>query len=171
MSSNFNQRSENTELFKFDDSSKNYLLKVLRFEIENWLPSYHLLKEDKISMSHSIEMRFPFLDHNIFEFTQTENPRFSFANGKKYLKNNFQEIVPDFIRKRKKGPILVPVMNSFGDKFKEMYRDILNENSVNNFGLFNFRYIEKLFTQFEDNKSFTLGNKIFSLSPSFNSIC
>ena len=147
----------------FNKKLPSFLAKVLRFELENWLPSYHLIKEDKISMSHSIEMRFPFLDHNIYEHMKINDKTDYFADNKKFLKNEFSNILPNYIKKRKKGPILVPIVDTFKNEFIKMYRDILTKKTVKKYDFFNFNYLETLFSKFEETKNYMLANKIFSL--------
>ena len=146
-----------------EDDEINLLYKVLRFEIKNWLPSYHLLKEDKISMSHSIEMRFPFLDHNLYEFINAQKKDNYIANEKLFLKKSFSGIIPDFITNRKKGPILVPIIETFGKEFTTMYRDYLTEKSIKSSNLFNYQYLNELFNNYENNKDYILANKIFAV--------
>jgi asparagine synthase (glutamine-hydrolysing) len=141
----------------------NFLDKILRFELENWLPSYHLIKEDKISMGHSIEMRFPFLDHNIYEHMKMSNNKNYLANNKQFLKNEFSNILPSYIKKRKKGPILVPIVDTFKTEFIKMYRDILTEKAIRKYNFFNYSFLETLFIQFEESKNYMIANKIFSL--------
>lgn len=161
---NFNNELSKKDMqLNFDENLPNFLDKVLRFELENWLPSYHLIKEDKISMRHSIEMRFPFLDHNIYEHMKTNDKNDYFANNKKFLKDEFSNILPSYIKKRKKGPILVPIVDTFKAEFIKMYRDILTKKAIKKYDFFNYDYLEKLFSKFEENKNYMLANKIFSL--------
>ena len=54
-------------------------------------------------MSHSIEMRFPFLYHNIYEHMKINDKTDYFADNKKFLKNEFSNILPNYIKKEKKG--------------------------------------------------------------------
>ena len=137
--------------------------KILKFEINNWLTDYHLLKEDKISMSHSIEMRFPFLDHNICEFMNLKKNKKYLFDNKKILKMNFKNELPNFITQRKKGPILVPIIETFGKQFIELYRDLLTKKSINEYNIFNFENLEILFKNFESDKNYIKANKIFAI--------
>ena len=146
--------------FKMNDTFPN---KILKFEISNWLTDYHLLKEDKISMNHSIEMRFPYLDHNIYEFMNLKKNKRYIFNNKNILKKLFKDEVPNFIRERKKGPILVPIIETFDKQFIELYRDILTKSSINKVNIFNFESLEILFKDFELNKNYIKANKIFAI--------
>ena len=108
-------------------------------------------------------MRFPFLDHNIYEHMKTNDKNDYFANNKKFLKDEFSNILPSYIKKRKKGPILVPIVDTFKAEFIKMYRDILTKKAVKKYDFFNYDYLEKLFSKFEESKNYMLANKIFSL--------
>jgi asparagine synthase (glutamine-hydrolysing) len=41
--------------------------RMLKFDLCSWLPEDALMKSDKMTMSHSLEMRLPFLDHQLVE--------------------------------------------------------------------------------------------------------
>jgi asparagine synthase (glutamine-hydrolysing) len=41
---------------------------MLAFDLKTWLPENLLMKADKILMAHSLEGRFPFLDHELVEY-------------------------------------------------------------------------------------------------------
>jgi asparagine synthase (glutamine-hydrolysing) len=155
--------NKNINVFENNKFSESMAQNILDFEIRNWLTSYHLIKEDKISMSHSIEMRFPFLDHNIYEFmNMSKNKKYIF-NNKNYLKNLYKSDIPKFILNRKKGPILVPIIETFKEQFTEIYRNYLTQESIKKYNFFNYNYLEKLFNNFEKEKNYTAANKIFAI--------
>ena len=57
------------------------LAPYLEFDQQYYLPDDILVKSDRMSMAHSVEVRPPFLDHRIIEFAATlptvfEDPRF-----------------------------------------------------------------------------------------------
>ena len=59
--------------------------------------------------------------------------------------------------------VLVPIVDTFKAEFIKMYRDILTKKAVKKYDFFNYDYLEKLFSKFEESKNYMLANKIFSL--------
>ena len=45
-----------------------FLQKLLYIDTKTWLPDDLLVKADKMSMANSVELRVPFLDHQVLEF-------------------------------------------------------------------------------------------------------
>jgi asparagine synthase (glutamine-hydrolysing) len=83
-----------------------------------YLPQDILLKVDRASMSHSLEVRAPFLDSSVVELA------FSFPrkwhrrgfSGKKMMNNSFADYIPLSIWKRRKQGFSVPVGQWFKGK-------------------------------------------------------
>lgn len=69
-------------------------------DIFHELTSYHLPRLDKMSMAHTLELRSPFLNHDIVRFAI--NLPFEERKNKKILKDTFKGLVPDSIIERKK---------------------------------------------------------------------
>ncbi len=91
-----------------------------------YMPQDILLKVDRASMAHSLEVRAPFLDHNLVElaFTLPLNWHRSMLSGKEMLKHSFRQLLfPSVWRRRKQG-FGVPMnewFNTFlGDELKTL---------------------------------------------------
>lgn len=41
---------------------------MLQFDLCSWLPDDALMKSDKMTMRHGLEIRLPYLDHQLVEF-------------------------------------------------------------------------------------------------------
>ena len=118
----------------------------VKYEMISYLPDL-LIRQDKMSMAHSIENRVPFLDNEVVRqsFTIPENfllkrKRRVGYNNQKYL---LKELVADsfgrdFAFRRKMG-FGIPLRKFFNDQEFERY---LNEKilpGIKNRGLFNYR--------------------------------
>ncbi len=57
-----------TDILKFDNQSENLYKRIFHFEIKNYLANTLLRDSDNFSMSHSLEIRPLFLDHELIEF-------------------------------------------------------------------------------------------------------
>ncbi len=90
---------------------KDELTKKQYLDLNLWLPGDILLKADKMSMAHSLELRVPFLDKKVMEFAQALPSSFK-INGKntKYvLRKAANKTVPDEWADRIKMGFPVPI--------------------------------------------------------------
>ena len=80
-------------------------------DIKTWLVDDVLVKVDRASMAHGLEVRCPLLDHRIVEFAAMLPPNMKLAGfAKKYiLKRSQRGRVPDFVLDRKKAGFNAPV--------------------------------------------------------------
>lgn len=76
-----------------------------------WLPGDILMKADKMTMAHSLELRVPFLDKELFEVARRIPAKYRVANGTtKYIfRKAMGGIIPDFILNRPKLGFPVPL--------------------------------------------------------------
>ena len=61
------------------DNSGFFLDRLLKIQWDEWLQDWCIIRQDKNTMAHSLEIRLPFLDHNLIELAFRVPPR---------LKNN-----------------------------------------------------------------------------------
>ncbi|MDN3449428.1 asparagine synthase (glutamine-hydrolyzing) [Planococcus sp. APC 3906] len=85
--------------------------KMQTLDLELWLPRAILLKADKMSMAHSIELRVPFLDKKVFETAKQlpENMRVDYGKSKVALRDAAIRNLPEDWAKRKKLGFPVPI--------------------------------------------------------------
>ena len=69
-------------------------------DIFHELTYYHLPRLDKLSMAHTLELRSPFLNHDIIRFAISLP--FEERKNKKILKDTFKGLVPDSVIERSK---------------------------------------------------------------------
>ena len=112
------------------------------FDIRTWLPGDILVKVDRMSMAHSLEVRSPLLDHRIIELAlnlpASKLLRFSPRHGpqtKAILKQAMRGILPDSIIHRRKRGFSSPVgawlglhgsTNSAGAPLRDLMHDALS---------------------------------------------
>lgn len=119
---------------------------MLYFDQKIWLPDDVLMKSDKISMAHSIELRVPFLDYKLVQFASNIPSKLKYKGKcEKYiLKQAFKDILPEFVMKRQKNGFPVPISSLLSNEYKDFTGDILLSSSALNRGYFNKSYIENL---------------------------
>jgi asparagine synthase (glutamine-hydrolysing) len=87
------------------------LLRARALDVETWLPDDCLVKVDRASMAHSLEVRVPFLDGPLVEYAARLHPRLLMRGreGKVLLKRVLRGRLPDSILDRRKHGFDLPV--------------------------------------------------------------
>jgi len=118
------------------------------FEMSTLLPGYILSSQgDRMLMAHSVEGRFPFLDHNLVEHAGALPMHLKlFALDEKHLlKLGAARLLPQEILKRPKQPYRAPDAASFfGSSQPDWVDEVLNERSVAEAGIFRPQAVSKL---------------------------
>jgi asparagine synthase (glutamine-hydrolysing) len=102
---------------------------------------------DRMGMAHSVEGRFPFLDHRLVEFATRVPPGLKLRglNEKYILKQTAAKWVPESIWKRSKRPYRAPIHRSFfHEEAPDYVRELLSAEQVEANGLFKPRAVEQL---------------------------
>ena len=129
--------------FKFIFEKDAPLLnRVSAAEIESYMQHVLLRDSDQMSMAHSLEIRVPFLDHNVVELaTHLSNDLKYPTSPKKFLTETFADILPDEVVNRKKMGFTLPwsvwmknELKEFTENgFQELYnQDVVNEKVLKN---------------------------------------
>jgi asparagine synthase (glutamine-hydrolysing) len=102
-------------------------------ELRSTLPDELLMYADKLSMAHSLEVRVPFLDKEIVEFSERLPSNLKVRNGSgKWLHRQVcQSLLPPAILRRKKRGFAVNVVDEWfrGAAAKKMEEILLDESS------------------------------------------
>ncbi|MEW6110136.1 MAG: asparagine synthase (glutamine-hydrolyzing) [Nitrospirota bacterium] len=134
-----------------DISGYDSLSQAQYLEIKTLLPGYLLSSQgDRVAMAHSIEGRFPFLDHRLVEFSCKLPPhlRMNVLTEKYLLKESMKDLLPPTIRERTKQPYMAPDAKSFfrGEKLDYM-EGLFSEANLKNSGFFNYKTVSALVTK------------------------
>lgn len=147
---------------KFPERSD--LSRMTYSDIKSWLPDDLLVKADKMTMAASLELRVPFLDHKLVEFTSQLPDSFKIRDkqGKYLLKKSMEGRLPDNIIYRKKKGFPVPVANWFRTHLYEQVREILLDSKTLSRGYFSADYIEDILLKHKKGVE-DLSRRIFTL--------
>jgi asparagine synthase (glutamine-hydrolysing) len=158
-------------------SSWHPLNQAQYLEIKLLLAGYLLCSQgERMAMAHSVEGRYPFLDHNVAQLSSRIDPRLKLQGLKeKYvLKKAFQKELPREIFSRTKQPYGAPNKESFFDDGipRENIRDYLEADTPGSQALFDKTAVKKLIGKcatagklgFRDNSAFMaiLSSRIIS---------
>lgn len=118
----------------------DYFSRAQYIEAKLLLGNYLLASQgDRMCMAHSVEGRFPFLDHRVIEFACTIPPkmRMKVLNEKNILKKSMRDLLPAPIVSRKKQPYMAPDILSFFGEHTPAYLDYyLSPELLQEAGLF-----------------------------------
>ena len=108
---------------------KGNVIDTFIFDQSEYLPSNLLFKDDIDCMAHSLEGRFPFLDHDLVEFANSIPLKYKIkgGNGKYILKKVASKYLSKEIIYRKKQSFSVP----FNLYFKKGLKDFAYDNIFN----------------------------------------
>lgn len=122
-------------------------------ETATLLPGYILSSQgDRMAMAHSVEGRFPFLDHRVAELAARVPPRLKMCglDEKHLLKRATRHLVPEAVAKRTKQPYRAPDATCFFGKdnspgsMPEYAETLLSPRRIAEDGLFHAETVERL---------------------------
>jgi len=122
-------------------------------EARYFLPGYILSSQgDRVTMAHSVEGRFPFLDYRLVEFASKLPPRLRMKvlNEKYLLKRAVADLIPVSVQKRKKQPYRAPEGSCFFGGHGHAYvEDLLSGERLRQDGIFEPTAVRKLVEKFK----------------------
>jgi len=103
---------------------------------------------DRMAMAHSVEGRFPYLDHRVIEFAASIPPnlKLKVMNEKHILKKCMEPYIPPGIRTRPKKAYRAPNIGSFviENKPLDYVAELLSTDVIKETGYFNPSLVDKL---------------------------
>lgn len=106
-----------------------------------------LVKADRMSMQHGLEIRNPFLDYRVVEFAMnlSEHKKISDKGQKLILKESFKDLLPKEIFDRKKKGFELPLWKWLKTELKnDIESNWLNEKRIKEEAIFNYDIVKKL---------------------------
>jgi len=114
------------------------LAAYLWFDQKRYLPDDILMKVDRMSMAHSIEVRPPFLDHRLVEFAASLPPQLKIRGSRQkvLLKELMQGTLPPAVLRRKKMGFDFPAHQWLRGPLRPLLLDTLSSAAPEQAGLF-----------------------------------
>jgi asparagine synthase (glutamine-hydrolysing) len=142
---------EETRLLYERFPAEEAINKVFYLFARQYLLDFILVKVDRCSMMHSLEVRAPFLDKDVVEFAFPLPWRFKIRHGsRKYLlKQAFKGILPSRILHRKKRGFLIPTALWLKGMLRPLMDELLGESWLKNQGLFRPDLVRRLIKEHE----------------------
>ncbi|UOR03969.1 asparagine synthase (glutamine-hydrolyzing) [Hymenobacter aerilatus] len=126
------------------------LNEVLLTDVQLVLPYDMLAKVDLMSMACSLEVRPPFLDHNVvnFAFSLPVSSKIDANLKKKIVQDAFRPMLPEELYKRPKHGFEVPLLKWFRGELRPLIEDdLLSDAFIEAQGVFDVEAIRALKTQ------------------------
>ena len=116
-------------------------------DIHTWMRGDILLKADKMTMAHSLELRVPFLDKEVFRVASQLPVDLKIANGttKQILREASRGIIPDHVLDRKKLGFPVPIRHWLKDELNSWAKQLIHDSETDH--LLDKAYIRSLLDQ------------------------
>lgn len=123
--------------------------RLLCMDYKTWLTDDILVKVDRASMSHGLEVRSPFLDHRLLEFCAgiPEGLKLKGRRGKYILRQAAGQLVPRPVITRKKEGFNAPVSHWLAGSWRDLAAEAFSPASLNRGGLLNPVAVNRLFQE------------------------
>ncbi|OMP68304.1 asparagine synthase (glutamine-hydrolyzing) [Domibacillus epiphyticus] len=135
-----------------DSMAYDAVTKMQNIDLHTWLRGDILLKADKMTMAHSLELRVPFLDNKVFGVASkigTEH-KINHNMTKYVLRKAAEGIVPDHVVNRKKLGFPVPIRHWLKDELYDWATNVVHMSQTDY--LFNKHEVLRLLEEHVDNK-------------------
>jgi len=105
-----------------------------------------LVKVDRASMGHSLEVRVPYLDHHIVEFVSGIQSDYKLRGltSKYLLKKVAGNYLPSDIVNRRKTGFMIPLAGWLRGDLRGLVDELCAESLIKEAGLFNYAYVRSL---------------------------
>lgn len=135
--------------------SKDYdpITRMQFVDMHHWLNGDLLHNADRTTLAHSLELRTPFLDKEVFEVAShiPANLRIAHGTTKYILRKAVEGVVPDHVLNRRKLGFPVPIRFWLRDEMYDWARQIINESQTDQY--FHKDYFLKLLDDHRDMKA------------------
>ncbi len=147
-------------------SGKGLMNDILFTDMQMVLTNDMLTKVDAMSMANSLEVRVPFLDHNVvdFAFSLPESSKINRSMKKRILQDAFRDILPPELYKRPKHGFEVPLLKWFRNELRSMIEnDLLKDDFIAEQGIFDVNGIRSLKEKLFSNNPEDIHSRIWGL--------
>lgn len=123
--------------------------KLLGIDCSYHLPDDLMIKNDRMTMAHSLEARVPFTDLELFEYVARLAGRVKMHRFQlKYLlKQAMSALLPKSILRKKKVGLEIPYSQWFCSELKELLLDNLSPSSIKNIPFINASYVQRIISE------------------------
>ena len=131
---------------KLNEFAGDNINRMLYVDVKNSLPGDMLTKVDLMSMRNSLEVRVPFLDHEVVEFAfeMEGNVKLKGLKRKYILMETFKDILPPMLHNRSKWGFEMPIGAWLRKELKFLIDDFLSKDFINKQDIFEYEVIDHM---------------------------
>jgi len=113
-------------------STGNPLNNLLNLDVATWLPNDLLVKADKMTMAHAVELRVPFMDHELVEFAATipAGQKMAWGRDKLVYRRAVKPLLPRATVRRKKQGFTIPLNKWMAEGLKDYALDLVRSTDM-----------------------------------------
>jgi asparagine synthase (glutamine-hydrolysing) len=128
------------------DPNSDVINRMAYQDFYGWLPDNILERTDRTSMMNSLELRPPFLDVNVFEFSRTIPSKYlvNLRDSKIVLRNVARRYLPEQIFNRNKHGFKVPLDDWFRNHLRDFAYDHLTSADSLSMEMFDTKFVRNL---------------------------
>lgn len=142
-----------------------FLDEVWRLDVTTLIVDDPVKRVDNMPMAWGLEVRVPFLDHELVELAARMPPELKLKEGGKYpLKAISRGVIPDAVIDRPKGYFPVPALKHVRGPFLELMRGILQSDACVRRGLYQRAYVDRMLADPEAHFTRIQGSKLWHLA-------
>lgn len=126
--------------------AKDTLSRIMQIDASIFLPDDLMIKNDRMSMAHSLEARVPMTDIDLIRFMAQVPPRLKLPRLRKknIMRRAMQGILPPEILNKKKVGLEVPYSRWLKNELKDVVTCYLGPKNINERGLFKPKAVQAL---------------------------
>lgn len=161
----FAQRANDDWIPQVRDEGGHFLDRLLKLQYDEWLQDWAIIRQDKNTMAHSLEIRLPFLDHTLIEegFRMPPHIKARFLKDKIIERRLAAKLLPREVVNRPKNPFFLPMEFFFEHpQISALIRETLNRDQVKRRGYFDPDKVEQLLQKMQT-REFVYLKQVMSL--------
>ncbi len=120
--------------------------RVFYCDVKTYLPDDVLALTDRVSMCHSLEVRVPFLDHPLFEFSATipAEMKLKWLQKKHLMRRGLADLLPGPVLAHKKQGFVGPMARWLRRDLRSQALDLLSPGGVARHGIFDGNTVRRI---------------------------
>jgi asparagine synthetase B (glutamine-hydrolysing) len=128
--------------------------RLLYCDTQTYLPDDILALTDRMSMCHSLEVRVPFLDHELFEFAATipADQKIKWLQKKRLLKKSVAPLLPGPVLSHKKQGFVGPMSHWLKTDLRRQTLEVLAPERLARHGLFDTATVSRILSDHFDGR-------------------
>ena len=141
--------------YNFPEISLSPIQSFIYMDLKNYLPNDILTKLDRSSMSHSLETRLPFLDHDLVEhvFNLSDDLKIEKNKTKFILKSILEKTFPNTVVHKPKMGFGVPIDKWIKGSLKDWSLDLISPSENNKIEILDYNKVYKIFKKHVNNEN------------------